>query len=153
MPRPVAIGDPAPDFSLSDQHGATVTLKGLLTKGPIVLFFYPKDETPGCTAEACSFRDNYDVFVKHGATVVGISSDSVASHKSFAQHHQLPFVLLSDPGGQVRKAFGVAKTLGLFPGRVTYVLDAQGVTRHTFNSQFAATTHIQEALQALAHLK
>lgn len=153
MAQSIAVGDPAPDFSLQDQHGATVTLRSLQAKGPIVLFFYPKDETPGCTAEACSFRDNYDVFVKHGATVAGISSDSVASHKSFAQHHQLPFVLLSDPGGAVRKSFGVAKTLGLFPGRVTYVIDVRGVVRHTFNSQFSATSHIQEALQALDRLK
>ncbi len=153
MAPAIATGDPAPDFSLQDQHGTTLTLQGLLAKGPVVLFFYPKDETPGCTAEACSFRDNYDVFVKHGATVVGISSDSVASHKGFAQHHQLPFVLLSDPGGAVRKTFGVAKTLGLFPGRVTYIIDAKGTVRHTFNSQFSATAHIQEALQALAHLE
>ena len=153
MAPSIAAGDHVPDFSLQDQHGAFVTLQGLLAKGPIVLFFYPKDETPGCTAEACSFRDNYDVFVKHGATVVGVSSDSVTSHKNFAQHHRLPFVLLSDPGGTVRKTFGVAKTLGIFPGRVTYVIDAQGVVRHTFNSQFSATAHIQEALQALAQLK
>lgn len=153
MAPSIAQGDIAPDFTLPDQHGVDVTLSHLQARGPVVLFFYPKDETPGCTAEACSFRDSYDVFTEHGAAVVGVSSDSVASHKSFAQHHQLPFILLSDSQSKVRKLYGVGRTLGILPGRVTYVIDTHGVVQHLFNSQFSATTHIREALTALARLK
>lgn len=146
-------GQPAPDFSLVDQDGNTQTLVALRQRGPVVVYFYPKDETPGCTAEACSFRDHFADFTDAGAQVVGISSDTVASHKAFAEHHRLPFILLSDPGGRVRKLFGVPKTLGLLDGRVTYVIDRQGVVRHTFSSQLRAKRHIQEALGVVQGLR
>jgi len=113
------------------------------------LFFYPKDDTPGCTAEACSFRDSYEVFQEAGAEVVGVSSDSEASHRRFASKYKLPFILLSDLGGVVRKFYGVPSTFGLIPGRVTYVIDKEGIVRNIFSSQFTPEQHIVEAIRAL----
>lgn len=145
-------GDRAPKFELPSQKGEPVSLDALTAKGPVVVYFYPKDETPGCTAEACAFRDNYEVFQKAGASVVGISSDSVASHRGFAEHHGLPFLLLSDQSGEVRKAFGVPSTLGLLPGRMTFVVDREGVIRHAFNSQLFAKKHVDEAIAVVKQL-
>jgi peroxiredoxin Q/BCP len=147
--KAIDIGDPAPDFSLRSHTGEEVSLGDLLGRGYVVLFFYPKDETAGCTKEACAFRDSYARFQRAGAVVVGISSDSVESHRGFAAHHNLPFTLLADEGGKVRKRYGVPKSLGIVPGRVTYVIDRQGVVRHVFSSQLAATQHVPEALDAL----
>jgi peroxiredoxin Q/BCP len=147
------VGDAAPDFTLPSQSGAQVSLHELLGKGPVVLYFYPKDDTPGCTAEACSFRDAYEDFKDAGAEVVGVSSDSTDAHKAFASKHALPFTLVSDGDGKVRKAYGVKKTLGLFPGRVTYVIDAKGVVRHVFDSQLNTSKHVREALETLARIK
>ena len=130
----------------------TVRLDDLLKKGPVVVFFYPKDETMGCTAEACAFRDSYDVFQDAGASVVGISSDSASSHRRFADKHGFPFLLLSDRGGSVRAEFGVPKTLGMLPGRSTYVIDRAGVVRHAFHSQLFATKHAAEAVEAIKSL-
>jgi peroxiredoxin Q/BCP len=115
----------------------------------LVLFFYPKDDSPGCTRQACAFRDDYEQFAKLDAEVIGISSDSVESHRSFAAKHHLPFTLVSDEGGKVRKLYGVPNTLGLFPGRVTYVIDREGVVRHIFSSQVGIVEHVEEALVAL----
>jgi thioredoxin-dependent peroxiredoxin len=145
----LGIGSKAPDFTLPSQSGEMVNLTDLLDRKPMVLFFYPKDDTPGCTKEACAFRDDYEEFGKLDAEVVGISSDSVESHRSFAKKHGLPFTLLSDEGGKVRKLYGVSNTLGLFPGRVTYVLDEQGVIRHVFSSQLDTKRHVEEALKVL----
>jgi peroxiredoxin Q/BCP len=142
-------GDRAPDFTLPNQDGAEVALHDLLKTSAVVLYFYPKDDTPGCTAEACSFRDSYEVFKDAGAEVVGISSDSAADHQAFAKKHRLPFTLVSDAGGKVRKLYGVPSTLGLLPGRVTYVIDRAGIVRRVFNSQLRATKHVQEALAML----
>lgn len=139
------VGQPAPDFALPDQDGSVVSLSEL-RGGWLVVYFYPADDTPGCTAESCSFRDSHEDFVDAGARVVGISGDSVASHRAFADKHQLPFTLLADESGEVRKAWGVGKTLGLLPGRVTYVIDPEGVVRHKFSSQFKPKKHIDEAL-------
>ncbi len=147
--RPVAVGYPAPDFTLPSQAGEQVTLSAVWHRGPVILYFYPKDETRGCTKEACTFRDSYEVFQEAGAEVVGVSSDSVASHESFAARHQLPFTLLSDEGGTVRKLYGVRPTLSIMPGRVTYVIDQGGVVRHVFSSQTGVQRHVQEALDAL----
>jgi peroxiredoxin Q/BCP len=152
MAQILAIGTPAPEFSLPGSDGKDTALKDLLGRGPIVLFFYPKDDTPGCTTEVCNFRDSYEAFNEAGAVVVGISSDSVESHKKFVSKHSLQFLLLSDKGATVRSSFGVPKTLGLLPGRVTYVLDAKGVVRHAFNSQFSPAKHIQEALGIVREL-
>jgi peroxiredoxin Q/BCP len=146
----VKVGDRAPDFTLPTQKtGESFHLYDMIGKAAIVLYFYPKDDTPGCTAEACSFRDSYEVFQEAGAEVVGISSDSEASHQRFANKYKLPFILLSDLGGVVRKFYGVPATFGLLPGRVTYVIDKQGIVRHIFSSQFAPQQHIVEALRVL----
>jgi peroxiredoxin Q/BCP len=127
-----------------------VSLEDFLGRSPVVLFFYPKDDTPGCTKQACAFRDDYGQFGAVDAEVLGISSDSVGSHMRFAENNGLPFVLLSDEGGRVRQLYGVPKTLGLMPGRVTYVIDKKGVVRHVFSSQLAVSRHVEEALTALA---
>jgi peroxiredoxin Q/BCP len=148
----LATGDRAPEFSLQDQSGKTVSLKDFRGRQNVVVYFYPKDDTPGCTKEACTFRDQYTAFSDIGAVVLGISGDSPDSHKKFAAKHRLPFPLLSDRDGSVRKAFGVPKTLGLLPGRVTYVIDKQGVIRHAFNSQLNPTKHVDEAIAVLKSL-
>jgi peroxiredoxin Q/BCP len=145
----VEVGSVAPDFTLPSQSGEMVSLEDLLAHKPVVLFFYPKDDTPGCTKQACAFRDDYEEFGKLNAEVIGISSDSVESHKRFAARHNLPFTLLSDERGKVRKLYGVSSTFGLFPGRVTYVIDEEGVVRHIFSSQIGVEQHVEEALKAL----
>jgi peroxiredoxin Q/BCP len=144
----IGVGDRAPDFSLPDRNGKTVRLGDFHGK-PVVLYFYPKDDTPGCTKESCSFRDQYQDFQDAGAEVIGVSSDSAESHEKFATKYRLPFVLLSDRGGATRKLYGVPSTLGVLPGRVTYVIDREGTVRHVFNSQLQATQHVAEALKAL----
>lgn len=149
----LGVGDRAPDFTLPDQDGKAVSLRELLASGCLVLYFYPKDHTPGCTAEACSFRDEHQELAEAGAIVVGVSSDDVESHRRFAEKHQLPFRLLSDRGGELRKRFGVPKTLGFIDGRVTYVIDAQGVIRHVFSSQLRTRQHVEEALRLVRSLQ
>ncbi|MEW6493062.1 MAG: peroxiredoxin [Cyanobacteriota bacterium] len=150
---PVQVGDTAPDFTLTSQSGEPVSLKDFIGKKSVVLYFYPKDDTPGCTAEACAFRDSYEVFKEAGAQVIGVSDDSSASHQKFATKYNLPFILVSDTGKQLRKLYGVPSTLGLLPGRVTYVIDKSGVVRHIFNSQFNFKGHIEEALKTLKELQ
>ncbi len=145
----LSIGTQAPAFELLNQNNETVTLEQYKGK-PLVVYFYPKDETPGCTAEACAFRDQYEEFKDSGAEVIGISSDSVASHKSFAENRRLSFQLLSDPRNKVAKAYGVKKSLfGLIPGRETFVLDGEGFIRHHFSSQTNIQGHIGEALKVI----
>ena len=144
----VKVGEPAPGFTLADATGKDVSLAAFRGR-PVVLYFYPKDDTPGCTKEACSFRDQYEDFREVGAEVVGVSSDSSEAHKKFASRYKLPFTLLADRGGKVRMLYGVPATLGLLPGRVTFVIDAGGVVRHVFNSQLDATRHVAEALAVL----
>src|SRR5438093_13504497 len=122
----IQAGDPAPDFALPDASGRTVRLSDFRGRKAVVLYFYPKDDTPGCTKEACTFRDQYQDFQDAGAEVIGVSSDSPESHAKFAAKHRLPFTLLADRGGETRKAYGVPATLGLLPGRVTYVIDLGG---------------------------
>lgn len=142
------MGDQAPDFTLPDQDGQSVSLADLRGAWAVV-YFYPADDTPGCTAESCSFRDSHEDFVDAGARVIGISGQGVESHKKFAAKHQLPFTLLADEQNEVRKRYGVSKTLGLLPGRVTYVIDPEGVVRKVFSSQFRPTKHIGEALATI----
>jgi peroxiredoxin Q/BCP len=146
------VGDRAPDFTLPSSGGKSVTLSQLYADKTVVLFFYPKDDTPGCTVEACSFRDSYETFVEAGAEVVGVSSDSIASHDRFVEKHRLPMTLLSDTGGKVRALFGVKSTLGLMPGRATFVIDRHGVVRHSFASQLRAGAHVGEALSVVREL-
>ena len=148
----LAAGDPAPDFTLDDQDGHPIQLADFRGQKNVVVYFYPKDDTPGCTKESCAFRDHYTAFQDAGAEVIGISSDSSASHKAFAEKHRLPFRLLADQSGKVRESFRVPRTAGLLPGRVTYVIDRQGVIRHAFNSQLAATRHVDEAIEVLGRI-
>lgn len=148
----VRVGDLAPDFTLPDQRGTPVRLGSLIGTKNVVLYFYPKDATPGCTAEARAFRDAYDTFAAADTEVVGVSADSVKSHQRFAAKHDLPFVLLSDRDGAVRQLYGVERWLGIFPGRVTYVIGRDGIVRTVFSSQLAATRHVREARQALKGL-
>ena len=153
MASRVGVGDTAPDFTLKSQAGETVGLKDLLGKSELVLYFYPKDNTPGCTTEAKAFRDRYEAFRDVGAQVVGVSSDSVESHRGFAARCSLPFTILSDEGGRVRKLYGVPSSMGLFPGRVTYVIDSKGVIRHVFNSQMNPAKHVEEAMKVIEAIR
>jgi thioredoxin-dependent peroxiredoxin len=148
MPAAVAEGTLAPDFTLPDAEGHQVQLSSLRGQW-VVVYFYPKDATPGCTAESCAFRDSHEDFVDAGAVVIGISGDSVESHKAFAAKHKLPFTLLADTGNTVRKAWAVPKSLGILAGRVTYVIDPTGTVRKVFSSQLRATAHIAESLSAI----
>ncbi len=148
----VAVGEAAPDFTLLDQRGQRVTLSDLLRERCVVLYFYPKDDTPGCTAEACSFRDQYEVLKTAGAEVVGVSSDDVQAHEAFVAKYNLPFTLLSDPGGSVRALYGVKRSLGLIEGRVTFVIDREGIVRLAFSSQIRPKKHVDEALRILQTL-
>lgn len=152
--QPLHAGDAAPDFSLPQQDGSIVRLSELLARGPVVVYFYPRDETAGCTAQACAFRDAYEDFKAAGAEVVGISSDSADSHAAFANHRALPFLLLSDRGGNVRKLYRVKPAFfGLVPGRVTFVIDSSGTIRHVFNSAINMARHVTEALDGLKQLE
>jgi peroxiredoxin Q/BCP len=143
-------GTPAPDFELPDQDGKMIRLSQFHGRRPVVIFFYPKDDTSGCTVEACRFRDDFAKFQAVDAEIFGISDDSAASHKKFATKFNLPFTLLSDKGGSVRKLYGVKKTLGIIPGRVTFIIDREGILLHIFSSLTAPSRHIEEALSALS---
>ncbi len=150
--RAIAPGDRAPDVRLSDGTGTT-WLTDVLGKKTVVLYFYPKDDTPGCTIEACGFRDAYEGFVASGAEVLGVSQDSAEAHARFRAKHQLPFTLLSDPQGQAAQAFGVGKTLGLLAGRTTFVIDRAGVVRMRFDSQLRVNEHVRRALELVRQLE
>ncbi len=142
------IGDKIPNFKLNDANGNLFDSSSLLGK-PAVIYFYPKDNTAGCTAQACSFRDQYEDFKDLGAAVIGISSDSVSSHQKFAKQYKLPFVLLSDASKKIRKLFGVPTGMfGLIPGRVTYVADKEGIIKMIFDSMMPKN-HISNALKAI----
>jgi peroxiredoxin Q/BCP len=153
MANKIGVGNEAPDFTLISASGQNVSLKDYIGKKNIVLYFYPKDNTPGCTREARAFRDNYEIFKEMGAEVIGISSDSLEKHQEFVKKHNLPFVLLSDEEKKARTQFGVPSTLGLIAGRVTYIIDKKGVVRHIFSSQFQPTKHIDEAIDFLKKLE
>jgi peroxiredoxin Q/BCP len=147
------IGDTCPQFTLANQFGEMVNISNLIGTTTLVIYFYPKDDTPGCTKEACSFRDSYEEFKELGCEVIGISSDSVTDHKKFAEKHRLSFTLLADTKKDVRKAFGVPSNLfGLIPGRVTYIVDLQGKIRGVYNSQTNPLGHIQQALELVRTL-
>lgn len=145
----LTIGDKVPSFELSDQNGEIFKSETVIGKKPAVVYFYPKDETPGCTAEACSFRDSYEYFQALGAEVIGISSDSIGSHKRFAQRHRLPFILLADSKRKVQSLFKLPNVLfGLYTKRITFVINAQGTVTYVHDSLFA-TSHIKKALKAI----
>lgn len=143
------VGDCAPDFSATTHDGLKIRLTDFLGKRALVLFFYPKDGTPICTQEVCAFRDSYEDFLDAGADVIGVSGDSDTSHRAFAQKHSLSFPLICDTDGLLRKTFAVPNSMGLFPGRVTYVIDQAGVIRQIFSSQFDSTEHVRQALISL----
>ena len=152
MAAKLKLGDSLPVFQLPSQSGDTISSESLMGQGPLVIYFYPKDNSPGCTAQACAIRDQYEEFTDAGAQVVGISSDSEESHVTFAKDHRLPFVLLSDRKGEAQRAFGVSKSLGFIPGRETFVFDKEGKLQHHFSSQIRATKHVAEALKVLKRL-
>lgn len=150
--KELKVGDTIPNFIAKDTNGNDFDSATVVGHKPLVIYFYPKDNTPGCTAQACSFRDQYEDFKDLGAEVIGISSDNVASHQQFAKRYQLPFILLTDPVKKIRKLFGVPSGMfGLLPGRVTYVTDRNGVIQMIFDSMLA-TKHISKALAALKKL-
>jgi peroxiredoxin Q/BCP len=150
----IKIGSTIPDIVLRNQNGEIFDLKKKTTGKNVVLYFYPKDETPGCTAQACAFRDQFEDFTDAEAVVVGISGQSVESHKAFAEKHRLTFTLLSDEGNKIRKQFGVPTNFfGLLPGRVTYVIDKTGKVVYIFNSQTNISGHIEQSLKILNEQK
>jgi peroxiredoxin Q/BCP len=150
----IEVGSRIPAFKLPDQNGKIFDIKSVLHKKNLVIYFYPKDGTSGCTKEACTFRDQYDVFKNYDAAIIGISGDNVASHKEFAQKNHLNFILLADEGNTIRKLFGVPSSMmGAVPGRVTYVVNKKGVVIHVFNSLTKPEKHIQEAITALKNEK
>ena len=150
--KELKVGDTIPHFTAKDTNGNDFDSATVVGHKPLVIYFYPKDNTPGCTAQACSFRDQYEDFKDLGAEVIGISSDNVASHQQFAKRYKLPFILLTDPDKKIRKLFGVPSGMfGLLPGRVTYVTDRNGVIQMIFDSMIA-TKHIPKALAALRKL-
>ena len=149
---PLKLGDQIPDFSLSDQLGVSRTSKQ--AKGrPLVLFFYPKDDTPGCTIEVCGFRDKYDLFKVLGAEVWGVSNGDSSSHLDFANKNKLQYPLLCDLNNSLRKIFGVPKVLGLLDGRVTYVIDRKGYVKHIYRDLLNGPAHIKEAIRVLKEIQ
>lgn len=149
---PIHAGDPAPEFTLPDQSGQPISLRNFRGRS-VVLYFYPRDHTMLCTAQACDFRDTYEMFAQAGAEIIGISSDPPASHQGFASQHALPFLLLSDADGMVRERYGVPRLLGILPGRVTYVIDPQGIVREVIQSSFSVGAHVQGALRRVEALR
>ena len=152
--KKIKTGSKVPPFALKDQRGEIFDIQTVIGKKNLVIYFYPKDDSPGCTKEACYFRDQYEVFNQADAVIIGISGQSVESHRKFAEKHSLSFILLSDTGNKVRKLFGVPKDFfGVLPGRVTYVVDKTGTVVYVFNSQTKATMHVDEALRILREIK
>jgi thioredoxin-dependent peroxiredoxin len=148
------VGSAVPQFTLPDQNGNLFSVNSVVGKKNLVIYFYPKDDSPGCTKEACSFRDSFEVFNEADAMIIGISGQSVESHKKFAEKYRLSFTLLSDEGDKVRKLFGVpVNFLGMLPGRVTYIVNKSGKVIYIFDSQVQATKHVDEALRILQGLK
>lgn len=146
------VGDKVPHFTAKDTNGNLFDSTSILEKKPVVIYFYPKDDTRVCTEQACSFRDSYEEFTDLGAEVIGVSGDSTSSHQKFAQKHQLPFTLLSDHDKKLRNLFGVPTALfGLIPGRVTYVIDEKGIIRLIFDN-LSGKIHIEKALQMVKKL-
>jgi peroxiredoxin Q/BCP len=146
------VGDPIPLFILKDQDGKDFDVKNYIGKKILVIYFYPKDESVVCTKESCSFRDSFADFEKAGASVVGINDGSIESHQSFQQNHQLPFILLSDPGNKVYRLFGVKKKF-IFSGRETFVVDKAGKIAFSFDSFTNGPEHSRKALQFIRQMK
>lgn len=146
------VGDRAPEFTAVTQDGTTIRLSDYAGKSGVVLFFYPMDNTPVCTKEACAFRDSYERFRQAGVEVIGVSVSSATIQRAFADQYKLSFPLVSDEKGSLRQTYGVSPTLGLIPKRVTFVIDKQGVIRLIFSALFASEEHIREAQKAVASM-
>ena len=152
--KPIGVGDKIPEFSLRDQNGELFDIRSVLGIKRLVIFFYPQDGSLNCTKEACYFRDLYDLFLENDAVVLGISGQSVESHREFASNNRLPYKILSDTDNKVRKLFGVpSKFFNLIPGRVTYVTDKSGKVVYMFDSQMEVQRHADEALKIFLLLK
>jgi len=150
----IEVGSSIPEFSLPDQDGKLFDIASVVGKKKLVIYFYPMDDSPGCTKEACSFRDQFEVFSEAGAMVIGISGQSIDSHKKFADKYHLNYTLLADIGDKIRKLFDVpTNLLGLLPGRVTYITNLNGKVVYIFNSQSQATQHVDESLRILKTMK
>lgn len=149
----VDVGDPAPDFTATASDGRTVSLADFQGKQPVVLFFYPADYSPICTQEACSFRDAYEDFAKLGAAVIGVSGDSDETHRAFAGAHHLPYLMISDAAGTLRRLYGVTNYLLVLPSRITFVIDRQGIVRLKFDSQLFGSKHVEQAIKILRSLQ
>ena len=146
-------GDAMPEIELFDQYNNQINVHQFLPKNTLVVYFYPKDDTPGCTKEACTFRDAYEAFQNAGAMVIGISADSPESHLEFAEKYQLPFPLLSDSDNKISKAFGVpSEYLGAVPGRVTFVIDHEGIIQFVFQDLDSVEQHVKEALKVIEQI-
>ncbi|MCE5345046.1 MAG: peroxiredoxin [Bacteroidales bacterium] len=152
--KKIKVGSIIPQFASADQNGNLFSINSVLGNKNLVIYFYPKDDSPGCTKEACYFRDQFEVFNEANAQIIGISGQSVESHKKFAEKYRLSYTLLSDEGNKIRKLFGVPTNfLGLLPGRVTYVIDKSGKVIYIFDSQTQTTRHVDDALRILKGLK
>ncbi|RXR20373.1 peroxiredoxin [Flavobacterium amnicola] len=152
MQEGLKIGDRLPLFGAKDQNGNDFYIQSVLEKKVLVIYFYPKDDTPGCTKQACFLRDQYEEFKAIGAEVIGISGDSVPAHKKFASKYDLPFILLSDADKSLRKLFGVkSNMMGLLPGRVTYVVDKKGIIQMVFDDM-NATNHLDKTVEKVKSL-
>lgn len=150
----IKVGSKIPTFKLLDQNGTLFDMDSVIGKKNLVIFFYPKDDTPGCTAQACSFRDQFEEFNEADALIIGISGQSAESHKKFAEKYHLSYTLLSDIENKIRMQFGVpTNMMGLIPGRVTYIADKTGTVIYVFNSQTKTKSHVDEALKALKQVK
>jgi peroxiredoxin Q/BCP len=149
----IEIGQPAPEFNLVNQHGEVISLRE--KKGQwIVLYFYPKNDTPGCTTEACSFRDNINALIAQEAIVLGVSVDSTDSHKQFAQKYKLPFSLLSDPKGEVASKYGALLNLGFlkFAKRHSFIINPEGNIQKIYRN-VDPDVHVKEVLAEIKRLK
>lgn len=148
MAKSLDIGDSIPLFTLKDQHGNEFHVRDWVGKKRLVIYFYPKDESGICTKEACAFRDSYQDFTDAGALVIGINSGTSASHEAFAQHHQLPFTLLSDPNNLILTEFGI-KNIVFLTGRETFVFDMDGRLAFKYKGFFDGSAHAEKVVQFL----
>ena len=146
------VGDPAPDFTATASDGNAVTLKTFTGKSNVLLYFYPKDDTPGCTKQACAIRDDFPAFKGLNVTVLGVSFDSVASHKDFIKKFNLPFLLLADTDKAIAKAYGVATDQSPVARRITFIIDKSGKIAYV-NPAVNPATHSAEVREVLGRLK
>jgi thioredoxin-dependent peroxiredoxin len=149
----IEVGSQVPEFVLPDQNGELFNIKDYIGKNSLVIYFYPKDDTPACTKEACYFRDQYEVFSDNGAMIIGISSQSSESHKNFIEKYRLPFTLLSDKEHKAHRMFGVSKNPFLLPSRITFIINKAGKIVFSFDSQVNVISHIDEALRIIKELR